>query len=618
MEHEVFRLPALCARACTWTVADVFTADTSPNRSTQNSSLVSKDVWESLLAEDSANPSVVDEESTGSDPAHNLLGGYKRPRAAVSLSSMGSGDMNFLTNSTSMNGNGEELVNVFSSLDLSQLLQSQGQGPPGLSHQASGGDASQIGQFAPAHASLSKLPEVSRDAPLLNSGGSGALPLPAGLALPPASASPAASKVRSDFSYLVGGGQTQQQTADVSFNSDDMNAILEAAFHPSAIADSLSLEGRRCGSEPAEARALAAHTASKPTAPPQKPLFTSQPKAGGSDQRPLWRSVLMTVEKASTLLTKQPVEVGPLQTLLAQVTHEMIPKLNSLGETGVICQQRLAALMQEVGLAPGAPQPKSAPAVVEAASQAFSALKGYAMSGMLAPTVMPMRTGGIAVAAEPLRERAAPLERQKLALEQDDEGNGREGEGEAGDDGTPKLHACKNCQRAKTACNDQRPCARCVRLGIPCDGDMRAVKRACAACKRSKVKCDLDDKHPNPCTRCTRLGCECTPHVPNKKKKAGGDFSFGGGASSPEPSPDFLPAQLSPEQLNMLPMMAGGMLPPCQPCVPTLSGMPSAVASTGLGSVLGAGTISSGAPGSGDLLSQLLHPDDGARPFPRS
>ena len=318
-----------------------------------------------------------------------------------------------------------ELVNVFSSLDLSQLLQSQGQGPPGLSHQASGGDASQIGQFAPAHASLSKLPEVSRDAPLLNSGGSGALPLPAGLALPPASASPAASKVRSDFSYLVGGGQTQQQTADVSFNSDDMNAILEAAFHPSAIADSLSLEGRRCGSEPAEARVLAAHTASKPTAPPQKPLFTSQPKAGGSDQRPLWRSVLMTVEKASTLLTKQPVEVGPLQTLLAQVTHEMIPKLNSLGETGVICQQRLAALMQEVGLAPGAPQPKSAPAVVEAASQAFSALKGYAMSGMLAPTVMPMRTGGIAVAAEPLRERAAPLERQKLALEQDDEGNGR-------------------------------------------------------------------------------------------------------------------------------------------------------------------------------------------------
>ena len=144
------------------------------------------------------------------------------------------------------------------------------------------------------------------------------------------------------------------------------------------------------------------------------------------------------------------------------------------------------------------------------------------------------------------------------------------------------------------------------------------MKRACAACKRSKVKCDLDDKHPNPCTRCTRLGCECTPHVPNKKKKAGGDFSFGGGASSPEPSPDFLPAQLSPEQLNMLPMMAGGMLPPCQPCVPTLSGMPSAVASTGLGSVLGAGTISSGAPGSGDLLSQLLHPDDGARPFPRS
>ena len=66
-------------------------------------------------------------------------------------------------------------------------------------------------------------------------------------------------------------------------------------------------------------------------------------------------------------------------------------------------------------------------------------------------------------------------------------GEGREGEGEASDAGAAKLHACKNCQRSKTACNDERPCARCVRLGVPCDGEARAVKRACAACKRSKV-----------------------------------------------------------------------------------------------------------------------------------
>ena len=55
-----------------------------------------------------------------------------------------------------------------------------------------------------------------------------------------------------------------------------------------------------------------------------------------------------------------------------------------------------------------------------------------------------------------------------------------------------KMHACRNCQRAKTACMDVRPCPRCLRLGIPCDSDAKAVKRACASCKRAKVKCDLD------------------------------------------------------------------------------------------------------------------------------
>ena len=38
-----------------------------------------------------------------------------------------------------------------------------------------------------------------------------------------------------------------------------------------------------------------------------------------------------------------------------------------------------------------------------------------------------------------------------------------------GDDGatdgnSQKLHACRNCQKAKTACTDQRPCARCAEI----------------------------------------------------------------------------------------------------------------------------------------------------------
>jgi hypothetical protein len=85
------------------------------------------------------------------------------------------------------------------------------------------------------------------------------------------------------------------------------------------------------------------------------------------------------------------------------------------------------------------------------------------------------------------------------------------------------LHACRNCVRAKTACDDLRPCSRCARLGVPCDDTMekRALKRACSSCKRSKVKCDIDDVLPKACTRCTRLGTgdTCTPHEPHKRPK---------------------------------------------------------------------------------------------------
>ena len=140
---------------------------------------------------------------------------------------------------------------------------------------------------------------------------------------------------------------------------------------------------------------------------------------------------------------------------------------------------------------------------------------------------------------------------------------GGEAGGEEGSSMGGKLHACKRCQRAKTACNNARPCARCVRLNVPCDDSLRAVKRACVTCRRSKVlfaatphpylpppihiprgdtwrmrpplgdtwqvKCDLDDRYPNPCTRCTHLHFDCQPHVPNAtpsaKPPAGGTAS---------------------------------------------------------------------------------------------
>ena len=72
----------------------------------------------------------------------------------------------------------------------------------------------------------------------------------------------------------------------------------------------------------------------------------------------------------------------------------------------------------------------------------------------------------------------------------------------------PVLHACKNCQKARTACTDQRPCLRCTRLGLQCEGEAKPVRRACDHCKRAKTKCDLNDAMP--CARCVRLGLECT------------------------------------------------------------------------------------------------------------
>ena len=81
-----------------------------------------------------------------------------------------------------------------------------------------------------------------------------------------------------------------------------------------------------------------------------------------------------------------------------------------------------------------------------------------------------------------------------VGLDEHSSGVGEEGSATAQPEG-PRMHACRNCQRAKTACMDVRPCPRCVRLGIPCDdGHPKTVKRACVLCKRAKVKCDLDEQ----------------------------------------------------------------------------------------------------------------------------
>ena len=75
-----------------------------------------------------------------------------------------------------------------------------------------------------------------------------------------------------------------------------------------------------------------------------------------------------------------------------------------------------------------------------------------------------------------------------------------------------RLRACTKCRRAKVRCVDgQRPCARCIRMGLPCDDEDKPVKAAaCSNCNRSKVRCDLDSE-TDACSRCRRLGLVCEP-----------------------------------------------------------------------------------------------------------
>ena len=89
---------------------------------------------------------------------------------------------------------------------------------------------------------------------------------------------------------------------------------------------------------------------------------------------------------------------------------------------------------------------------------------------------------------------------------------------------TVKYKGCQACHAVSVSCTDgERPCARCIRLGIVCDETAEPRKVACTYCKSKRVKCDLDLQHP--CSRCARLGLTvCEPHVPTwmgpKRKRA--------------------------------------------------------------------------------------------------
>jgi len=285
--------------------------------------------------------------------------------------------------------------------------------------------------------------------------------------------------------------------------------------------------------------------------------------AASDKSRRTWYGLVHTLTALSAQLAVEGRSMREKRTRLVLFYQDALPRLATLGPVGQLAQQRLAVMMAEVGLAlnpnragsahrssgeaspstDGASQLASglssgglngANALVglpnedeflEIVNQGLSALRRYATAAIVAPSIERHAvSAGAAVQLAPTPTwfgagaSPVPLPGGEAAsvppMSPTDHG------GVSNGDGRPKLHACKNCQKAKTACTDQRPCARCVRLGLTCDGDQKAVRRACANCKRAKVRCNLGDGHP--CGRCVRLKLECTEHAKNKKTKPGG------------------------------------------------------------------------------------------------
>ncbi|KAK5995466.1 hypothetical protein PT974_03874 [Cladobotryum mycophilum] len=100
--------------------------------------------------------------------------------------------------------------------------------------------------------------------------------------------------------------------------------------------------------------------------------------------------------------------------------------------------------------------------------------------------------------------------------------------------GSDSRPVCHRCAQIKQACDGSLPCARCVRLSLPCRprdssgsannqiGDMpkariRRVQTGCLMCKRRKKKCD--ETKPR-CGDCRRLCLDCAWPAERPKDKA--------------------------------------------------------------------------------------------------
>lgn len=297
-----------------------------------------------------------------------------------------------------------------------------------------------------------------------------------------------------------------------------------------------------------------------------------------------WYALIQTMSALSSRLAVLGPSMRDKRAALVLFYQDALPRLAGLGPVGQLAQHRLAVMMAEVGLAhnPRRPPAETAPidelasglssgglsganalvglpdedGFLEIVGQGLSAVQRYASSAIVAPASERRSCSSAAMPPPPTWFGAGPPNGLPTATP----GSPELGAASLSGENRPKLHACKNCQRAKTACMDQRPCARCVRLCLTCDDDHKTVRRACANCKRAKVRCNLGDGHP--CARCIRLHMDCTEHAKSKRTRAGA----GGGSGDEEVS--------SP--VRDTPVVDGYALPPLSVASSTsLSGMAS-------------------------------------------
>ncbi|PTB77601.1 hypothetical protein M440DRAFT_3763, partial [Trichoderma longibrachiatum ATCC 18648] len=113
--------------------------------------------------------------------------------------------------------------------------------------------------------------------------------------------------------------------------------------------------------------------------------------------------------------------------------------------------------------------------------------------------------------------------------------------------GSDSRPVCHRCAQIKQACDGSVPCARCLRLSLPCRprdsggaagqqaGDLpkariRRVQTGCLMCKRRKKKCD--ETKPR-CGDCRRLCLDCTwPPERSKDKLAAAASVFASPAAA--------------------------------------------------------------------------------------